>query len=99
MAEGTRIRNLDEQLGAQEVKWGEISEELTRTRGEHNQKLVDMELRMEKVDSSLGELKQLILGLQMASKEDANSTKVDSRLIENGDANSHLHSTRSEPLF
>ena len=54
---------------------------------------------MEKVDSSLGELKQLILGLQMASKEDANSTKVDSRLIENGDANSHLHSTKSEPLF
>lgn len=77
MEEGTRIRGLDERLGTQELKLGEISEELSKTRGEHTQKFVEMEqqmermeIRMEKVDVSLGELKELILGLHSTHGEE-----------------------------
>ncbi|KAK1404444.1 hypothetical protein POM88_004049 [Heracleum sosnowskyi] len=76
MAEGTRIQRMDERLATQELKMGEISEGLTKTSTEHTQRFVDMELRMErmelkigKMDSSLLELKELILGLHSSLKD------------------------------
>lgn len=43
MTEGTKIREFDEQLGTLELKINEISNELSKTRGEHTKNFVDMD--------------------------------------------------------
>lgn len=70
MAEGTRIRVLDDRLGDQEFKLGKISDTIIRSCEVNAQNFVDMNLRMDrmetrmdKMDSTLGELKELIWGL------------------------------------
>lgn len=103
MAKGTRIRGLDERLGTQDFKLGEISDELTKIRGEHNQKFEDMDSRMErievrmtKVDTTLGELKQLILNLAPAPRSSVETTFTSALIT--GKASSHTPILRSETL-
>lgn len=102
MAEGTRIRGLDERLGTKELKLGEISEELTKTKGEHNQKFVEMDIRMErievrmaKVDTIPGELKQFILNLNTTSRSAADASNTTNALI-TGESSSLTPPSRSE---
>ncbi|WOH15090.1 hypothetical protein DCAR_0934625 [Daucus carota subsp. sativus] len=77
MAEGTRFRELDTRLSTHEGKLSELHEGLTKSRTEVTQQVTDMGgkmdkrldaigVRMEKLDKTFLEVKQLLLGLQRA---------------------------------
>lgn len=80
MAEGTRIKGLDERLGIQEGKVVEVMEEITKGRSEAihismelNGRMEGMESKIGGVDESLKEIRAMLMGLQLQRKEGNNS--------------------------
>lgn len=72
---------MDDRLEAQELKLGKNSESLTKICEVNAQNCVNMylrigrmEARMDNVDSTLGELKDLILGLHSSPREGEGAT-------------------------
>lgn len=63
MAEGTRLKTIDEQLGVYDVKLEKINTGLTKTMDEFTNKF-------EGIEGSIAELKQLLMGLQKSRKDE-----------------------------
>lgn len=107
MAEGTRIRTLDERLGVHEGKLTELHEGLTQNREEVNQRLGEINnqmdgfgVRMDKMDNNFEELKQLILGLQVSGNDTANrSVHRNDVRRDNPDLRSSNRSEVNNPSF
>lgn len=63
MAEGTRLKTMDERLGLHDIKLEEINEGLSKTRKEFTHKF-------EGIEGSIAELKQMLIGLHSSKKDE-----------------------------
>ena len=77
MADGTRLRGLDEGLGVQDGKVTKFMGEMTKNREEIKGKMEGMESRIGGMDALLKEIKML-LGLQISPTQGANSEPLKS---------------------
>ena len=96
-------------MGAHELKLSELNDELTKTRTEVTHQFTDMNVkmdkrmegfgaRMDKMDSSFAELKQLILGLQLTKSGEA-SNDVEIKDASNGMGSTNRSEVNNSTLF